>query len=106
MLVDNGMKAEEQYCYSEIVEVKVGCGCGGKKPTYENAYRVTLNGVNYDLLAKYVVEANGNQIACEDQDTMKRRENIGDTQNVNDFNPYRNNPNPDVIANSANNIKM
>lgn len=99
-------KAQEQFCFFEQSIKLVGCGCGGKKREEVPAYKIYLNNVIYELEARYVVDANWTVIPCEDRDFEKRRENIGDTQQVHNFDPYRQNNNVNDIIASANNIPM
>lgn len=99
-------KPQEQYCYTEKVDILIGCGCGGKKRDSVPHYRVVLDGgVAYDIPADRVVESDV-VIPCEDRDFLTARANIGDTNRVEDFNPFRNNLDPNEIAARANNVPM
>jgi hypothetical protein len=99
-------KPQEQYCYTEKVNILVGCGCGGKAKESILHYRVVLDGgIQYDIPADRVVESDV-VIPCDDRDFLNARANIGDTNRVSDFNPYRNNLDPNAIAASANNVPM
>jgi hypothetical protein len=98
-------KVNEQYCWTEKIMILLGCGCGGKPKQNTLHYRVILDGVAYDIPMNFIVESQ--QIIPPDgQDFNARRTNLGDTQDVKDFNPYRQNNDPQYIANLANNVPM
>lgn len=99
-------KPNEQVCYSEKVTQLVGCGCGGKKKEEKQFYRhIGDGGIFYDIPVERAVETDV-VISCRDQNFEEAREDIGDTNKVQDFNPYRVNNNPYEILKSANNIPM
>jgi hypothetical protein len=105
LIKGRAFKVQEQYCYTEIVEILVGCGCGGKKKESVLHYRVVLNDINYDIPVTRAVESTV-VIPCEDQNFLDARAEIGDTNRVFDFNDFRTNIDAQQVAISANNIPM
>lgn len=102
-------KPNEQYCYSTTLDILLGCGCGGKPKQSVKHYRVRLDNVFYDIPFTFVTETT-TPIACEDQNFRNRIQYIGnrtiDGKWIDDYNPYRLNPDPIEIAKAANNIPM
>lgn len=99
-------KPNEQYCYASKFSTLVGCGCGGKAKETKWFYKVVLDsGIEYDIPVERATETTV-PISCRDQNFEEAREDIGDTNEVKDFNPYRVNNDPYEIAKKANNIPM
>ncbi|MEO7397231.1 MAG: hypothetical protein ABIW84_01570 [Ilumatobacteraceae bacterium] len=102
-------KPNEQYCYKDIITLLVGCGCGGQPKKQVNHYRVVLDNVVYDIPTTFAVETQ-TPITCIDQDFRRRIQFLGnrtiDGQWIDDYNPYRYNPDPQKIAAAANDIEM
>jgi hypothetical protein len=98
-------KVNEQFIYEEKIMILLGCGCGGKPKVNTLHYRVFLGAISYDIPYTFVVETM-QVIPPEGQDFNARRTNLGDTQEVKDFNPYRQNNDPALIRAQANNIPM
>lgn len=102
-------KPNEQYCFEDIVTTLVGCGCGGKPKQEVKNYRVKLDNIFYDIPQQFAVETTV-PITCEDQDFRARIQFIGnrtiDGKYIQNYNPYRLNPDPLEIAKAANNIPM
>jgi hypothetical protein len=98
-------KVNEQYRYEEKVIIPIGCGCGGKPKVNTVHYRILMGSVFFDIPQGFAVETQ-QIIPPEGQDFNARRVNLGDTQDVKDFNPYRANNDPNAIAALANNVPM
>ena len=94
-------KPQQQYCYIAEIELTIGCGCGGKAKQQINHFRVKINNILYDIPERNAVRT-VQPIACEDQDFLKARAAIGDTNRVADFDPFRNNNDPYAISRNAN----
>jgi hypothetical protein len=92
-----------------ILDLPVGCGCGGQKRQIVKHYRVQLGAVIYDIPATYVTETDV-PIACDDQDFLSKRADIGfrslDGSKINDFSQLRRNPDPKEIWKAAQNIPL
>ena len=91
----------EQYLFSEEITIQVGCGCGGKPKKDVLHYRVRLNNVDYDIPSTFSVRSQ-QVIPAAGKDFAARRANLGDTQEVSDFNQYRQINSPTHIRLKAN----
>ena len=99
-------RVQEQYCYTEKITQLVGCGCGGKAKQSMEFYRLVLDGgIQYDIPVERAVESTV-PISCRDQNFLEARADIGDTNTVADFNPFRDNLDPVKILKNANIVPM
>jgi hypothetical protein len=96
-------KINSQHCFTRIVWLEIGCGCGGTKKQHVKHYEIPCNGNVFYIDQKFVVETN-TPIPEDAQDfDVARREqhrNPGD-----DFTDIVGRPNPAEIWRIANEVQ-
>ena len=96
-----------QWCYREVTERLMGCGCGGKAKTPVRFYVIEIDGIDYDIDSRFAVESDVAIPIIDQNGFANRIANVGDTslvQSHNELMQYL--PDPNEIAASANNIPM